>query len=319
MSKTKTWLVIAASLILIGLIIFWSVMTVLKWDFTKLSTYKYQTRQYEISNDFTDISIVTKTADITFAVALDGKCRVECYERENQPHSVTVKDNTLVIETGAKKWYEQLAINFGAPQITVYMPKGDYDTLSIKGSIGDIDIPNDFTFRSSDITLSTGDVKYCANTLGKVEIKATTGGITCENIDAASISLAVTTGEIFAEAVNCDGDFKLKVTTGDIDLVNVTCKNIASEGSTGDLNLENVMASEKISFKRSTGDIKFKRCDATEIFGTTDTGDIKGSLITEKVFIAHSDTGKVKVPKTVNGGKCELSTDTGNIKIEIAK
>ena len=44
MSKiTKIWLIIAASFVLIGCIIFGGVMTMLKWDFTKLSTDKYET------------------------------------------------------------------------------------------------------------------------------------------------------------------------------------------------------------------------------------------------------------------------------------
>ena len=60
-----------------------------------------------------------------------------------------------------------------------------------------------------------------------------------------------------------------------------------------------------------------KECDAAEIFVETDTGDVKGSLLSEKVFIPKSDTGDIKVPKTVTGGRCEITTDTGDIKIEL--
>lgn len=79
----------------------------------------------------------------------------------------------------------------------------------------------------------------------------------------------------------------------------------------------NVIATEKFSIKRSTGDVTFDGCDATEIFVETDTGNVKGSLLTDKVFIAQTDTGRVDVPKTVNSGKCEICTDTGDIKIDI--
>ena len=41
--RMKIWLIIAAALILIGCILFAGVMTVMKWDFTKLSTVKYVT------------------------------------------------------------------------------------------------------------------------------------------------------------------------------------------------------------------------------------------------------------------------------------
>ena len=62
--------------------------------------------------------------------------------------------------------------------------------------------------------------------------------------------------------------------------------------------------------------MKFDGCDADRIFVKTDTGYVKGSLLSDKVFIAQSDTGDVDVPKTITGGKCEIETDTGDIKIE---
>ena len=71
--------------------------------------------------------------------------------------------------------------------------------------------------------------------------------------------------------------------------------------------------------KRSTGDVKFDGSDAAEIFIKTDTGDVTGSLLTDKVFITQTDTGNIDVPKTVNGGRCEISTDTGDIKISVKK
>jgi hypothetical protein len=44
---------------------------------------------------------------------------------------------------------------------------------------------------------------------------------------------------------------------------------------------------------------------------------VKGSLLTDKIFVTQSDTGKVDVPETVSGGKCKVTTDTGDIRIEI--
>ena len=62
------------------------------------------------------------------------------------------------------------------------------------------------------------------------------------------------------------------------------------------------------------------RCDRSapaELFVETDTGDVRGSLLTEKTFIVQTDTGSVDVPETTTGGKCEITTDTGDIEIEI--
>lgn len=81
--------------------------------------------------------------------------------------------------------------------------------------------------------------------------------------------------------------------------------------------MKNVISKEKFSIERSTGDVMFDSCDAAEILVKTDTGDIKGSLLSDKVFITQTDTGSVDVPKTVIGGKCEITTDTGDIRIKI--
>lgn len=102
-------------------------------------------------------------------------------------------------------------IHFDLPKITVYLPKGEYAVLSINGSTGNIEIAEDFSFESVDISISTGDVKLLADV----------------------------------------------------------------------------------------------------------SGDVKGSLRSEKIFLVETDTGKTDVPKTVNGGKCEIKTNTGNVQITI--
>ena len=71
--RIQIWLAIAIALVLIGLIIFAAVMASYGWDFTKLSTLKYETNTYPISDAFSSISINTDTADILFATANDEK------------------------------------------------------------------------------------------------------------------------------------------------------------------------------------------------------------------------------------------------------
>ena len=79
---TKIWLIVAVSLLFTGLIIFGSVMTMLRWDFTKLSTVKYETNEHAITQGFKNISIVSDTADIVF-LPTDGDASVICHEQTN--------------------------------------------------------------------------------------------------------------------------------------------------------------------------------------------------------------------------------------------
>lgn len=314
---TKAWLITAAFLVLIGCVLFAGVMTVLGWDFTKLSTTKYETNTYEVSEAFDSISIHTDTADIVFALSDDGKCRVECHEGENAKHSVAVEKNTLVVDTNPKSWCYYIGLSFDSSKIMVYLPKTDYTTLLIDEHTGDIEIPNAFIFKNVDISVSTGDVHFCGSASEMVKIKTSTGAIRVENISAGALDLKVTTGEVTVSGVTCVGDVTVGVSTGKTYLSDTRCKNVISSGSTGDISIENVIAEEKFSIRRSTGDVKFDGSDAADIIVKTDTGDVTGSLLTDKVFITQTDTGHIDVPKTTDGGRCEITTDTGDIKIKI--
>lgn len=297
--KTKVWLIAAASLVLAGGLIFGGVMTMLGWDFSKLSTNKLITNTHAITEDFQNISVTTKTADVTFVPTEDGKISVVCEEFESEKHTVSVQDGTLVIAMeSSRKWYQHIGFHFGTPKITVSLPQGEYGRLALKGSTGDVALPGGFTFGAIDIAQSTGDIRV-------------------ENAVVGALNLSVSTGKVTVSNVTCDGDFRLNVTTGKANIVDTTCRNLISEGDTGDLVLENVIATEKFTIERDTGDITFESCDAAEIFVETDTGDVTGSLLSEKIFFAETDTGKVDVPKSVTGGRCEIETDTGNIRITV--
>ena len=315
-TRTKVWLIIAASFVLVGGIIFGGVMSMLKWDFTKLSTVKYETNNYEITENFNNISIITETSDVVFVPSESQKASVVCHEQKNMKHSVTVQDGTLVIEVvDTRKWYEYIGINFSTPKITVYIPQGEYGKLSIKSSTGDVKIPKEFKFENIDISESTGNVTNYASASENIIIKTSTGNIRVENVSANTLDLSVSTGGITVSNVTCEGDVKIDVSTGKTNLTNIECKNIVSSGNTGAISLKNVIATEKFFIERSTGDVRFEGSDATEISVKTDTGDVTGTLLSEKVFITETSTGRINVPKTTSGGKCEITTSTGDINI----
>ncbi len=316
--RIKLWLIIAIVLIVIGCVIFASNMTLLNWDFSKLSTVKYEIAEHRITGEYTNISIITDTADIAFVISENAETTVVCYEQENMKHTVTTVDGTLRITVeDTSKWYEHIGINFGSPTITLHIPQGEYGSLSIQSSTGDVNIPKDFSFQSIDILESTGDVTSCASVSGSVKIRTSTGDIVIEHITADSLALTVSTGRITVTDTNCQGDISVVVSTGKANLSGIRCRNVISTGNTGNISLQDVIATERFSIHRSTGDVKFNSCDAGEIYIETDTGRVSGSLLSDKVFIAETDTGSVHVPKTTNGGRCEITTNTGDIKITV--
>lgn len=315
--STKFWLVTAIALVVIGIIVFAVIMSGYNWDFSELSTVEYEKNTFEIDEEFDSISINTDTSDIIFVIS-DDVCKVECYEQKKVKHSAKVIEGRLNIDvTDNREWYEYIGINFGSPKITVYLPHNEYISLVIKESTGKIEIPKDCKFEEVDISLSTGDVNFLASAKDLVKIKTSTGNIYAENISAGALELSASTGKITVLNATCEGDIKINVSTGKISLSDAVCKSLISNGSTGDILLKNVIANEEFSIKRSTGNVRFDGSDAAEICVVTDTGDVTGALLTDKVFITKTDTGSIDVPKTVSGGKCEIITDTGDIRINI--
>ncbi len=317
----KILLITAVSLIVIGAAAFCIVMTANGWDFSKLGSGKMETNTYEVSEDVRAISIRSETEDIIFCPSADGKCSVVCYENEKAKHVVKVQDGTLAISINdTRAWYDYIALfNIGSPTITVYLPETEYESLFIEESTGEITVPKDFAFGSIKLTVSTGDVDCRASSEGLLSIHTSTGDISLADLSAGELDLSVSTGRVELQSITCDGTVGLSVSTGKADFTDVSCEKLSSTGSTGDLSLKNVIATDTISIDRSTGDISFDRCDAGELTVETDTGKVKGSLLSPKIFIVRSDTGRIDVPETTEGGKCKITTDTGNIQIEIAE
>lgn len=277
--KTKTWLFIGIILIIAGSLLFSFVMQNLSWNFKALSTVKYEQVISEMPATFKEVSVCADTADVTILPHDKDVCRVEIYEDTRERFVVETHGDRLVVSPQeTKKWYNNFDINFETSSFTIYLPLGEYNKLNVNLSTGDVKVSDNLKFQNINITTSTGDIYL-------------------ENLSASSLNLTVSTG---------------KVTLSDI-----KCKNLVSNGSTGKLIMEKVIVTEKMAVTRSTGQLHFESCDAAEIVIKTDTGDVSGSLLSDKVFTAKTDTGRISVPKTTTGGKCEITTDTGDIDITI--
>ncbi len=201
---------------------------------------KYETNTYEVGKAFSDISMTTDTADIIFALSDDGKCKVECYEKENAKHSVTVENDVLVVRIN-KSWYDYIGYDFGSSKITVYLPKTEYNALFINESTGNVEIPKDYLFDNVDISLSTGDVNFCASVSRLAKIKAITGNICVENTSAGALELSVTTGKVTVSGVTCRDNITVDVVTGSAYLTDSSCRSVISSVITGSISLNNVI------------------------------------------------------------------------------
>ena len=315
----KRWLIAAAALVLVGFAVCAASIAALGFDFTALGTQNYKTNTYPVDGKVEQISIHAQTDKITLLPAEDGKCKVVCSETKKITHEVKAEKGELSVQTVDKRtWIDQIGINVGSPSITVYLPAGAYGQIVVETDTGDVEIPADFSFVNLRIQGDTSDVTCRADVSGAMEIGLSTGDISLAGLSAGGMDLSVSTGHVDVESVTCKGDVNIHVSTGKTELDGLTCANLSTDGSTGKITLKDVVASGSFNIERSTGDVRFENSDAAEIFVNTSTGEVTGTLRSEKIFFTESDTGKENVPKSVTGGRCEITTDTGDIEIEIA-
>ena len=315
------------------------------------------TVQDTIAQEFTHIDAELKDADLTLLPSPDNTCYYIATTYKDMPCTVTVENGTLKIRQGDdRQWHQHVGIVWEETSLQVYLPETVYGQLTVTGNTSDVDIPHNFTLESANIVTDTGDVKLGCQVNGQVNVATDTGDITVQNTASQAINAATDTGSIHLDGVTCDsisvstdtgfirigqaqvaqllsatsttgskaltdvkcGSLKIESTTGDNTLRNVAVSgNAKLESDTGDWELENVIASGDAQLDSTTGDWEFDGFDAANITMQTNTGDVEGTLLSDKIFFADSDTGNVKVPRTTTGGTCQINTDTGDIELDI--
>ncbi len=331
-------LIVAGALVLVGAGLFAGAMSAAEWDFGALQTTKYEPVTYEVTEDFSNISIQTIESSIEFRTAPDGKCKVECMESEYVTYSVSVHEGTLKITTkDTRQWYHNIGIiNTQRQNMIVYLPMEVYESLQIESNTGAVHTPSELLFGDVRIKLNTGMMKWesgvahsmsvetdtgfvrikSVNMDGVLSVKTDTGRAEINGTEAQSIQVETDTGKAIVTDAVAKSTLNVKTNTGNAELSGCRAVDIFVETDTGKAKLTDVVASGKMDIETDTGDVNLDGCDAAEIEIDTDTGDVNGTLLTPKIVYAQSNTGRVEVPRATSGGICEITTDTGDIQIE---
>lgn len=274
----KGFIIAAIVLISVGILLFTGALIAADFDYSKLGGTKHVTNTYALEGEFDNIDISVDEADVIFKPVDEGGARAVCVEREKVRHTVEVENGTLRIRAvDRRNPFDHLSFFSKSLSITVYLPRNDFDNISIR--------------------TATGDVRF-------------------DSLTANEIKLKTSTGDIRVSSVDCAGTVSATVSTGDIRFTGLNCKLLTTEGNTGDITLDNCYAAV-IAVKTSTGDVRFEDSDAEKLTVRTSTGDVSGTLRTAKVFTVNTSTGDVSVPHSSEGGSCEIKTSTGDIRIRI--
>lgn len=301
MSRTaKIWLIVAGILVVLGPILIVLAVTA-NGGLNLFNPAKYETVTQEIASTFDQIAVDTDITDIVVANATADEmpCRISVVSPEQIQHTAEVQDGKLVIRsTDTRKWYERIFSSLQTPKLIMYLPEQEYSSLRIDTDTGNVLLPSGVIFDTLTVNGGTGDVGCASDVTNDLSIRLSTGDVSLSNINADNAEVETSTGCIFFSSVLTKG-------------------NVSLSTDTGDISLKDTVADKSIQIKSSTGDVDFDDCDAADLTIKTSTGDVSGFLLSDKIFITDTSTGDVKVPQTTSGGKCEITTSTGDIQIAI--
>ena len=298
MNRTlKTILILAACLIAAGLIVFAAAYFISGGDLSKLQPADYKEVTYPIEGEFSNVDIDVDISGIEFRISEDGSAKAVCFETEKHPHRVTVEDGTLHIVCRYSSSFADNVMNWGvfqAPRVTVYLPNAELNKLKIQTDTGKAAIP-------SGVSVSD------------VSVKGDTGRVTIGAIEAKTISIALSTGDITIDGAKTDVLAAIAIT-------GLTAETLHASTDTGAVGLKDTEISLSMKIATDTGMVVLDRCGAGSMEITTDTGSVRGTLTTRMSFDARSSMGSVRVPESdPSGGSAKITTDTGSIKIEYAE
>lgn len=110
----------------------------------------------------TDSTIESSVSESTDPETADNSDTPDSTDNESETDEIRVTES------------ETTGVNFSSPKVTVYIPEGKYTSLSVKTSTGTVNIPNNFSFESIDISGNTGSITCNASAADNIKIKNST-------------------------------------------------------------------------------------------------------------------------------------------------
>lgn len=263
-------------------------------DYTPLTV-----NTYPVSGNFTNVSVTDYYADVQFRVSRDGSVSVVTRDAADVTHTVRVEGNTLTVTRPEPSVGQRLFHHDDDdPEVTIYLPAGNYGALTVSNTSGDIETAGQLGFASASLTTVSGDIDLNGPVSGKIVCNTTSG----------DVELRCPTA----------GDVEISTTSGDAELNDSYIQSLKVVSVNGEVNLERTTAAGAVTIETTSGDVELERSDAASLTISTTSGEVEGSLLTSKNFAVSSSIGRVSAPAAdPAGGPCTVTTTSGDIRLAV--
>ncbi len=285
---------------------------------------------------FSSILVEERESDVVLIPSANGLTGVEWHEK--LPHTAEVINGVLTIRREDKRrlgFFMFGMVNEDA-KLRITVPAGKYHELRITTASGDVTIPHMFSFATADVHSASGDIEFMAPVENDLHVKSTSGDVSVEKLTASIAEIGSVSGDVELDRIKTNGGLKVKTVSGDLNVRDsdcgeftaktvsgdlkldvVRCKDCTAESVSGDVSATAVIASSVLRIVSTSGDVKLNGCDGGEVAIRTASGSVRGSLLTGKTFHCTSRSGSISAPAPTPGGKCEVSTISGSIRLNV--
>ena len=194
--------------------------------------------RYDISESFDHININLKIARLTVVATESDHAYLECREIKRYTHQAEVNDNALTVKSVDKRGLFG-RVFFRAPEVTLYLPKKEYKTVSVH---------------------------------------LITGKLSLKDVKAESLDIRNTTTKVWLTDTALNECATVAVVTGKVFVTNMKCRRLAVRTGCGSVALDGVFADDRIDVKTTTGSISLNNSDSPKCSFKATTGRIKGKL-----------------------------------------
>lgn len=326
MKNINKCLLTAVILIVIGCVTFVIALAAAGWDIGKIGVNNTDMEKhvYTPGEEFTEISVALSSEDLKFALAEDGVCRVETYTHKKAVPTVEIVGGKLQVSVADNRsWNEHVVFfscgNVGA-SVTVYLPQKAYDSMQVTIGSGNTEIASCGRFGRITVGGASGNILCRDAEAETLTLGTASGNIEVRNLSFSAAELSTASGNIlFKSSAVTDAHVTAHTASGRIQLKDMACGGLNLETASGEVALEGVTASGAAHITTTSGAVRFRSSDAASIKVKTTSGDVSGTLLSDKIFATHTQSGWVDTPASASGGLCEIETISGSVRISVQK
>ena len=202
--------------------------------------------------------------------------------------------------------------------VCIYLPAGDYETLSVSSASGDVKTSAGLGFQEAEIETSSGDIRLESLEAETLSAKTDSGKVKLRGCSAASLTLESGSGDQTVKETACSGDGKLHSGSGDIELEDSSFRALDLSTTSGKTTLSKTVCSGSVKAESGSGDIRLRKASAASFDFRSTSGNVKGSVVGSVDFIVESSSGSVRTRGGVRGAAaCRVRTGSGDVDLEI--